>query len=146
MSYHRCYRPSGNLRAQEEKESFVITVGMHKIYSNYKTIIGSYYNKNNREFDLFFNLDFKCPSCPSCDSKIFESSCYKCCHEEGCGKVNYFKFTWFSFEMKFYYNKVKETDPIRDSEIYFLKDIRKFGLTHHICSNCGYEFFTIYKP
>ena len=146
MSYHRCYRPSGNLRAQSEEGYHYFVDGMHKIYSGYKTIIGSYSNKNNREFDLFFNLDFKCPSCPSCDSKIFESSCYKCCHEEGCGKVNYFKFTWFSFEMKFYYNKVKETDPIRDSEIYFLKDIRKFGLTHHICSNCGYEFFTIYKP
>ncbi len=136
------YDRSKNQRAENySNKSFNINYGMHKIYPEAKTIIGRYCNKDNKEFDLFRIFDSKCPSC---DSKILEGSCYKCCHNEGCGKVNYFMLDSPVFSISFSYNRWNDYfDSISGKNSALLSEVFEKGLKHHMCNNCGYEYFTI---
>ena len=117
---------------------------LHHFTPKYNTIIGSYHNKKEIEFDTFTN--FK-QQCPNCNNEIIESSCYNCCHDETCGIVNYVGVNIFYINFAFYYKRPQgcyDMVPVANFKNLTIGDVEKDGrIHHHICLKCHYEFFTL---
>lgn len=113
---------------------------MHKISPKYNTCIVWYFI-NGEKYDLFSEFEDKCPNC---ESTIVEKRNTLCCIVEGCGKVNYFEVDipeiYFYKEKKSY--ELNSINDVRKEGL--LGDVKRNGLHHHICEDCGYNFYTIY--
>ena len=118
--------------------------GIHKFYPGFNSVIGTYENEKEIWFDVFYKFDQKCPNC---NHEIIESSCYNCCHNINCGKVNYVDIE-LGLGTRFFY-KYKSGDfgvsigNLGNTETF--DELKRAGnrLEHHICKSCYYEFYTL---